>query len=82
MKPFQGINDKQIFLWSLVGGRTAALLVANFMAPQLMIIMSIILCLGGGAALWILGPFSLAALEVKGERKLSYDDAQMPMQYI
>ena len=60
----QGAFAKSILYWSLAGGRLAALLVANIMAPQLMLIMSMIFCLAGGAGLWILGPYSIEGLEV------------------
>ena len=61
----QGAFVKTILYWSLAGGRLAALIISNIMAPQLMLIMSIIFCVVGGAALWILGPYSIEALEVR-----------------
>ena len=55
---------KTILSWSLAGGRLVALIIANILAPQLMLITSMIFCVFGGSALWILGPYSIEALEV------------------
>ena len=55
---------KTIFYGSLAGGRLVALIIANVLAPQLMLIMSMIFCVVGGAALWVFGPYYIEALEV------------------
>ena len=60
----QGTYVTSIFYSSLAAGRLAALFVARYMKPQDMLLISMVFCAVGGAALIFVGQYSLIALEV------------------